>query len=90
MSCGSPHETPCSEVLDKIYWYLDQEASDEDCAHIKQHLDECGPCLREYGLEDAVKRLIHDHCGCDPVPTDLRSKVLGRIKQVQAEISTAE
>ena len=26
------------------------------------------------------------HCGCDPVPSELRSKVLVRIRQVQAEI----
>ncbi len=90
MSCGKPHETPCSEVLDKIYWYLDQEASVEDCDHIRQHLDECGPCLREYGLEEAVKRLVATHCGCDPVPNDLRGKVLVRIKQVQAEIEIAD
>jgi len=90
MSCGNPHETPCSEVLDKIYWYLDQEASDEDCDHIRQHLDECGPCLREYGLEEAVKRLVATHCGCEPEPTDLHSKVLVRIKQVQAEIEVAD
>ena len=90
MSCGNHHETPCSEVLDKIYWYLDHEASEADCEHIRQHLDECGPCLREYGLEEAVKRLIAKHCGCDPVPNDLRSKVLVRIKQVQAEIEVTD
>ena len=44
MSCGNPHETPCSEVLDRVYWYLDGEMSADDCDHIRQHLDECGPC----------------------------------------------
>ena len=29
MSCGNPHETPCSEVLDRVYWYLDGEISDD-------------------------------------------------------------
>ena len=56
MSCGNPHETPCTEVLDRVYGYLDGELVDLDCAKIRQHLDECGPCLREYGLEEAVKR----------------------------------
>jgi hypothetical protein len=37
-----------------------------------------------------VKRLIAKHCGCDPVPSELRSKVLVRIKQVQTEIELAE
>ena len=68
MSCGNPHETPCTEVLDRVYGYLDGELDDLDCAKIRQHLDECGPCLREYGLEEAVKRVVQKHCGCDPAP----------------------
>lgn len=89
MSCGNPHETSCSEVLDRVYAYLDGEMSASDCEQIKQHLDECGPCLREFGLEEAVKRLVAKHCGCDPVPIALRSKVLVRIRQVQTEIDVS-
>src|SRR5882757_10948130 len=69
MSCGKPHETPCSEVLDRVYWYLDGEVSEDDCDHIRQHLDECGPCLREYGLEEAVKRLVEKHTHETETPT---------------------
>jgi mycothiol system anti-sigma-R factor len=90
MSCGKPHETPCSEVLDRVYWYLDGEVSSDDYAHIRQHLVECGPCLHEYDLYDAVKRLVARHCGGDPLPSDLRSKVLVRIRQVQTEIEVIE
>ncbi|HLI38444.1 MAG TPA: mycothiol system anti-sigma-R factor [Streptosporangiaceae bacterium] len=90
MSCGKPHEVPCSEVLDRIYAYLDGELDDADRAEIRTHLDECGPCLREYGLEEAVKRLVHKHCGRDPVPGDLRAKVLIRIREVRAGIEFAE
>ena len=87
MSCGKPHETPCSEVLGRIYDYLDGELDEGGCAGIKQHLDECGPCLREYGLEESVKKLVNKCCGRDAVPQDLRSKVLGRIEQVRADLA---
>jgi mycothiol system anti-sigma-R factor len=87
MSCGKPHETPCSEVLGRIYDYLDGELDQSGCSDIRQHLDECGPCLREYGLEEAVKKLVHKSCGSDPVPQDLRAKVLGRIEQVRASLT---
>jgi mycothiol system anti-sigma-R factor len=87
MSCGKPHETPCTEVLARIYDYLDGELDQGGCSDIKQHLDECGPCLREYGLEESVKKLVHKCCGSDPVPQDLRTKVLGRIEQVRANLS---
>ncbi|WP_188197473.1 mycothiol system anti-sigma-R factor [Nonomuraea sp. SYSU D8015] len=87
MSCGKPHETDCREVLDKVYAYLDGELDEGDCVDIRVHLDECGPCLKEYDLDKAIKALVHKHCGCDPVPADLRSKVLARIAQVRSELA---
>lgn len=90
MSCGNPHETPCSEVLDRVYSYLDGELGDDGRAKIRQHLIECGPCLREFGLEEAVKRLVHKHCGHDVVPGELRVKVMARIQEVRATIEITE
>jgi len=90
MSCGNHHDTPCDDVLARVYTYLDGELDQGGCGEVKQHLDECGPCLREYGLEEAVKKLVGKHCGCDPVPADLRSKVLTRIQQVRAEIADGQ
>jgi mycothiol system anti-sigma-R factor len=90
MSCGNPHEVPCTEVLALVYSYLDGEMEDASCTEIREHLDECGPCLREYGLEEAVKRLVHKCCGHEAVPGELRAKVLTRIAEVRAEIETSE
>jgi mycothiol system anti-sigma-R factor len=90
MSCGKPHETPCSEVLARVESYIDGELEGADFAHIRQHLDECGPCLREYGLEEVVKKLVHKHCGSEQVPSDLRSRVLIRLQQVRVELEVTE
>ena len=90
MSCGKPHETPCSEVLARVYSYLDGEIDDTRSGQIRRHLDECGPCLREYGLEEVVKKLVHRHCGQEAVPHGLRAKVLTRISVVRAEIELTE
>ncbi|MBO0802923.1 MAG: mycothiol system anti-sigma-R factor [Nocardiopsaceae bacterium] len=90
MSCGKPHDVPCSEVLERVYWYLDGEISEADCENIRQHLDECGPCLQKFGLEESVKRLVAKHCGCDAAPSGLRDKVLVRIREVRAQIEVAE
>ena len=87
MSCGKHHETPCTEVLDQVYMYLDGEADAAECAKIRHHLEECGPCLRQYDLDQVVKALVARTCGCDLASDDLRSKVLARIRQVQIEIS---
>jgi mycothiol system anti-sigma-R factor len=90
MSCGRPHDMPCSEVLALVYSYLDGELGESGCGEVRKHLDECGPCLREFGLEEAVKRLVHKTCGHDPVPQDLRAKVLSRIQQVRYELEVTE
>jgi mycothiol system anti-sigma-R factor len=87
MSCGRPHEVDCLEILKKVYVYLDGEIDPHGCAEIRQHLDECGPCLQKYGLEQAVKALVARSCGNDPVPSDLRMKVMMRIQQVRVEIT---
>lgn len=84
MSCGEPHETDCSEVLDHLYEFLDSEIPPSDRDKYKQHFRECSPCLEKYGLEEAVKKLVKRCCGHDEVPTDLRSKVLGRIDMIRS------
>ena len=90
MSCGKPHEVPCSEVLARVYAYLDGEIEEKGLAEIREHLDECGPCLREYGLEELVKKLVHKCCGDEAVPDELRAKVLTRIAVVRQELERAE
>lgn len=90
MSCGHPHDMPCSEVLALVYRYLDGELGESGYGEVRKHLHECGPCLREYGLEEVVKRLVAKHCGHDPVPQDLRAKVMTRIQQVRLELEVTE
>ena len=86
MSCGNHHETPCSEVIDRVYEFIDGELPGADCAKIKHHLEECGPCLREYGIEEEVKSLVRRSCS-DPAPVELRAKILLRITEVRLELS---
>ena len=90
MSCGKPHDVPCSEVLARVYSYLDGEIEDKGFAQIREHLAECGPCLREYGLEEAVKRLVQKCCGSEAAPRTLRTKVLVRIQTIRAELEVSE
>lgn len=90
MSCGNPHDTDCRSVIEQVYLYLDGEIGDEDCAKIRQHLDECSPCLRQYGLEQEVKALVARSCGCEPAPDSLRTRVLLRLAEVRVEIDHVE
>jgi mycothiol system anti-sigma-R factor len=77
-------------VLARVYSYIDGELDGISYAEIRQHLHECGPCLREYGLEEVVKKLVAKHCGHEMVPSDLRARVLTRIQQVRMEFEVTE
>jgi mycothiol system anti-sigma-R factor len=84
MSCGKPHATDCREVLDKLYEYLDSEVTADDVHKIREHLDECAPCLREHDLEQVLKTLVRRSCQ-DRAPDGLRVKIMARITQVRVQ-----
>jgi mycothiol system anti-sigma-R factor len=90
MTNGLPHFTSCADVLARVYEFIDHELADADCAKIQEHLDECGPCLHEFGLDQIVKDVVKRGCGCEPVPDELRSRVMYRIREVQVQIVTVE
>jgi len=90
MSCGEPHETDCSEVLDVVYSFLDGEIDEQRKSKIREHLDECAPCLRQFGIEKEVKLLVARCCGADRAPDALRTRIVARIQQVQIELGHME
>ncbi|WP_231389012.1 mycothiol system anti-sigma-R factor [Marmoricola sp. URHB0036] len=76
----------CSEVLGRVFFFLDNELEQADCAEIQHHLDECGPCLARYDLERTVKTLVARSCS-EKAPDGLRQRVMLSIRQVQVEIT---
>jgi mycothiol system anti-sigma-R factor len=90
VSCGEPHETDCGEVLAEVFLYLDGEMTTDRRDTIRDHLDECSPCLRKYGIEQEVKALVARSCGNDHAPERLREKVLLRLHEVVVETAVVE
>lgn len=89
MSCGrgpgTGAESDCSEVLHRVYEYLDGEMTADDCTKIRHHLDECGPCLKQYDLDQALKALVKRSCACEPAPVELRTQIMMRITTIRYE-----
>ncbi len=85
MSCGKPHELDCREVLGKVYVYLDNECDEGKRAKIHEHLEECGPCLREFGIEAEVKKLVSRCCGNDLAPDSLKTKIRTKLREAGVE-----
>ena len=76
----------CSEVIHQMLVFIDNELDQASCGDIEQHLEECGPCLREYNLERTVKSLVARSCK-EAAPEELRAKVMMRIREVHLSIT---
>jgi mycothiol system anti-sigma-R factor len=85
MTGFGPGGMDCGEVLADVYLYLDDETDDEARSRIRMHLDDCAPCLRQFGLEQDVKSLVARSCGGDIAPGELKERIRGRLSQVVIE-----
>ncbi|SHG45590.1 mycothiol system anti-sigma-R factor [Streptoalloteichus hindustanus] len=85
MSCGKPHETPCDEVLAEVWLFLDHECDQLRRRKLEQHLEECGPCLEHYGLEEHIKELLARKCGGDHAPDTLKERLLATLRRTVLE-----
>jgi mycothiol system anti-sigma-R factor len=90
MSCGDPHETDCDDVLEEVYLYLDLECTEDRRSLIREHLDECSPCLREYGIELEVKALVARCCGSELAPAELRARLRAKLSELVVQADTRE
>lgn len=75
----------CDDVLTHVFEFLDHETGDERRAVIAEHLDECAPCLREFGIEQEFKALVRKRCGGDPTPMGLKDRIKMQLTQVSFE-----
>lgn len=70
-----PESKPeCREALDILYQYIDGELTVERRLQIKQHLDDCGPCLDAFDFEAELKLVVARKCR-DQVPDALRKRI---------------
>ena len=84
---GDAAGTDCSEVLHRVYEYLDGEMTRDDTEKIAHHLEACSPCLKQYDLDQALKALVKRSCACEEAPVELRTQIMARITTIRYEIS---
>jgi mycothiol system anti-sigma-R factor len=77
--------TSCDDVLSHVFEFLDRETGDERRAVIAEHLEDCSPCLRQFGIEQEFKALVRRRCGGDPTPVGLRDRIKLQLTTVSFE-----
>ena len=77
--------TSCDDVLSHVFEFLDHETDDARRAVIAEHLEDCSPCLRQFGIEQEFKALVRRRCGGDPTPIGLRDRIKVQLTTVSFE-----
>lgn len=85
MSCGKPHETDCSEVLAEVWLFLDHECDKSRRQLLEHHLDECSPCLEQFGIDEHLKVLLARKCGGEHAPEALKQRLRDKIRKTVAD-----
>jgi len=69
----------CHNVVERVWEFLDHELDEASAEAIRQHLVGCEPCLDTFDMEQALKSLVHRHCGGDIAPSHLRAKIITQL-----------
>jgi mycothiol system anti-sigma-R factor len=85
VNCDGNHRTDCSDVLAEVWLFLDHECDQARRDLLAEHLDECSPCLEQYGLEEHLKVLLARKCGGDQAPDEFRARVRASIRRTVIE-----
>lgn len=79
---GPDREADCAQVVLRLFEYVDNEAAEEDGRRIREHLDACGSCLREYERDLLLKQLVKRACNREEAPAALRTQIIARISSI--------
>ncbi|WNV74657.1 mycothiol system anti-sigma-R factor [Geodermatophilus sp. DSM 44513] len=83
---GDPIEVhSCDDVLSHVFEFLDHETEPSRRQVIAEHLEECSPCLRQFGIEQEFKALVRRRCGGDSPPPGLRDRIKLQLTTVSFE-----
>ncbi|MGB7364193.1 MAG: mycothiol system anti-sigma-R factor, partial [Rhodococcus sp. (in: high G+C Gram-positive bacteria)] len=75
MSENQFEDLDCSAVIADVWTLLDNECDEASRARVQRHLDSCGSCLAQYGIEEKIKSMINRKCGGERAPDGLRERL---------------
>lgn len=78
MKTDCENKRDCLQLLQSI---LDGEATPEEKDHfLKDHLEQCMPCYKNYNLEMAIRQLLKTKCS-DSAPQELVDSIRKKVTE---------
>ena len=67
----------CEEAFRRLDDYLDRELSEEETVLVKEHLEICAGCAREFEFESSLLRGVREKLQQIELPPSLQARILG-------------
>jgi anti-sigma factor (TIGR02949 family) len=84
---STPSRYSCEDAFDRLDDYLDRALSSEELRMVREHLDLCEMCAREYRFEASLLDQIRDKLRRIAMPDDLRARVQAALARAAEEAS---
>ncbi len=65
----------CEETLRRLAEYLDHELSEAEMRLVREHIETCAACAREYGFEAAVVQQVRTKLRRIAAPAELAQRL---------------
>lgn len=82
---SSINRLTCEETLRRLDDYLDRELNAEEMARVKEHLETCEVCAREYNFEGKILTELKAKLRRVKAPDDLIAKISRSIARYKKE-----
>ncbi len=82
MEQSSANEGGCKEsvkCIEILHLMLDNEASSQEEDYLRDHLDSCLPCLKNYEVESQIRNILRTKLEKREVPLDLLNAIKSKI-----------
>ena len=71
----------CEEAFRRLDDFLDHELSDKEMGLVREHLEICAHCSREFGFERSVIARVREKLGRIDVPADLLARITDGLRK---------
>ena len=73
----------CEEAFRRLDDYLDRELSAEETVLVREHLEICAGCAREFNFEESVLRGVRNKLRQIDVPASLQARILSVLNEAR-------
>lgn len=83
MSAPPPDRYTCEEAFARLSDYLDRALSAEEMRLVREHLETCAVCAREFHYEASVLQEVRNKLDHIDLPPDLISKISRKLREAE-------